>query len=103
MEHMEKAKLKYEMLESVNAEEHDPFRERHFDNSLKELKKLDKWLGKHKMAGTWTLSEKLAFLRNVEANIRTGASFRRTQLSWFALLVALFAALSGFLIGTLIQ
>jgi hypothetical protein len=100
---MEKTKIKYEMLENVNAEEHDPFRERHFDNSLKELQKLEKWLGKHKMAETWTLTEKLAFIRNVEANIRTGASFRRTQLSWFALLIALLAAMSGFLLGTLVK
>jgi hypothetical protein len=99
---MIKRKLKYEMLENVGAEEHDPFMERHFDNNLKQLKKLDEWLERHKMAGKWTLDEKLAFLRNVEANIRTGASFRRTQLSWVALIVALLAALSGFIIGTII-
>lgn len=100
---MKKGKLKYGMLESVNAEEHDPFRERHFDNSLKELQKLDKWLDKNKMAGDWTLSEKLSFLRTIEANIRTGASFRRTQLSWFALIIALFAAISGYLIGHFVK
>ncbi|MBU0613440.1 hypothetical protein KKB10_05530 [Patescibacteria group bacterium] len=100
---MEKRKLKYEMLENIDAEEHDPFMDRHFSNNLKQLKKLDEWLKKHKMAGTWTLDEKLSFLRNVEANIRTGASFRRTQLSWLALLIALLAALSGFFIGTLIK
>ena len=98
-----KEKTKFGMLENISAEEHDPFLERHFDNSLDKVKRLDKWLEKKNMKDSWTLTEKLAFLRNIEANIRTGSAFRRTQLSWFALIIAFLAAISGFLIGTLIN
>ncbi|MFA6525346.1 MAG: hypothetical protein WCT33_03720 [Patescibacteria group bacterium] len=102
---MEKNEIKNKiqgMLENISAEEYDPFLERHFNNSLEQLKQLDAWLDQKGIKKDWTLNEKLSFLRNVEANIRTGTSFRRTQLSWVALLIALLAALFGFVIGIVI-
>ena len=87
------------MLESLSRELNDPYQDQHFQDTLDDVRKLEKWLSKKKIKNNWSMNEKLAFLRNVETTIRTGAAVRRTQLAWFALVIGSVAAILGLLIG----
>lgn len=89
----------FSFIESLTSERRDPYRGQHFQQILDDLKMLESWMREHNIQNNWTLTEKLAFLRNVESTIRTGTAVRRTQLSWFTLAIGTLAALLGFLIG----
>src|SRR3989344_9122731 len=87
----------FSMLESITREDSDLFAYKHFDQVLKQLQSLEDWIAANNVKNNWTLSEKLAFLRNAEATIRTGAAIRRTQLAWIAVAAGTIATISGIL------
>lgn len=89
----------FSFIESLTREERDPFKDRHFQHVFNDIRKLEDWMRRKKIRNHWTLTEKLAYLRNVESTIRTGTAVRRTQLSWFAFAIGAIAAFVGFLIG----
>lgn len=97
---MKKESTKFSFVESMTREGRDPYRDSHFQQVLKDLSALEVWMRNNKIRNNWDLTEKLAFLRNVESTIRTGTAVRRTQLAWFTLAVGTIAAVLGFLIGT---
>ena len=86
-------------MEDIEGEEPKPYNERHYRMVLNEIEVLEKWMKKNHVRNNWSLSEKLAFLRNVEANIRTGAALRRTELAWIALVTGIIAIVVGFFFG----
>lgn len=90
---------RFSFIESLTREGRDPYRDQHFQQVLHDLTALEAWMRENKIENNWDLTEKLAFLRNVESTIRTGTAVRRTQLSWFTLACATIAALFGFFIG----
>ena len=88
----------FSFIESLTSEKRDPYQNQHFEQTLDDLTNLEAWMRKREIKNSWTLTEKLAFLRNVESTIRTGAAVRRTQLAWFAVAFATIATVLGFLI-----
>ena len=88
-----------DLMERVRIEEGQPRNERQFATVLGEIEALEAWVKKNKIKNSWTLAEKLAFLRNVESNIRTAAAVRRTELAWVAFLIGLVAMVVGFMFG----
>ncbi|OGY90614.1 MAG: hypothetical protein A3B30_02915 [Candidatus Komeilibacteria bacterium RIFCSPLOWO2_01_FULL_52_15] len=89
----------FDPIESMMRERRDPFQDVHFQHVIDDIAALESWMKNKKIQNNWTLIEKLAFLRNVEATIRTGTAVRRTQLAWFTLAIGTVAAGFGFLIG----
>ena len=100
---MEKNKndYRFSFIESLTSEGRDPYRDQHFRRVFEDIKQLEKWMKENNIENNWNLKEKLAFLRNVEATIRTGTAVRRTQLSWITLMLGSLAALIGFFVGTM--
>lgn len=94
-----KSESRFSFIESLTREGRDPHRDQHFQQVFTDLVQLETWMRQRRIRNNWSLTEKLAFLRNVESTIRTGAAVRRTQLSWFALTIGALAAVIGFLIG----
>lgn len=98
-----KGKKNYErsfsLIEELENGEEEPHLHRHFANAMQEVTELENWMRCKGIKNNWTLTEKLAFIRNVEAQIRTNAAVRRTELSWWAFGLALAAALLGFIVG----
>ncbi len=88
----------FSFIESLIKTGRDPYRDYHFQQVMDDIKRLEQWMKDHRLKNKWTLTEKLAFLRNVESTIRTGAAVRRTQLSWFTLVIATLAASLAFLL-----
>ena len=90
---------RFSFIESLTSEKRDPYQHQHFQTIIDDLKRLEDWMRKNNMENNWSLQEKLAFLRNVESTIRTGAAVRRTQLAWFAVSLGAIIAFLGFLIS----
>lgn len=82
---------------SVYEDGHIP--ENYYSHVLDEVSALEKWMKENEIENNWSLSEKLAFLRSVEAHMRTNAAMRRTELAWAAGLMALIGVLVGVLIS----
>ncbi len=91
--------FKFSFIESLTREQRDPFQDWHFERVFNDVRRLEQWMKNRHIEDTWTLTEKLAFLRNVESTIRTGSAVRRTQLAWFAMAIATIAALIGIVLG----
>jgi len=89
----------FSFIESLTSETRDPHQNQHFQQTFDDLDNLEHWMKTNDVQSGWTLTEKLAFLRNVESTIRTGAAVRRTQLAWFAVAIGGIAATLGFLIS----
>ena len=89
----------FSFIESLTSEKRDPYQHQHFQAIIDDLKRLEDWMRENHMENSWSLQEKLSFLRNVESTIRTGAAVRRTQLAWLAVALGTIIALVGFLIS----
>lgn len=97
----EKLGRRFSFMEDLGSETNEPHLHRHFRDALKELAELESWMKQHRIRNNWTLTEKLAFLRNVEARIRTNSAIRRTELAWWAFTAGIALGLVGFAIGIL--
>ncbi|MFA6511909.1 MAG: hypothetical protein WCV86_02165 [Patescibacteria group bacterium] len=91
---------RFSLVEDLENEKNEPHLHRHFRSTLQEMHELENWMKEKGLKNNWTLTEKLAFLRNVEARIRTNAAVRRTELAWWAFGIAIVATIMGFIVGS---
>jgi hypothetical protein len=96
---MKKSIPRFSFIESLTKENRDPHQSQHFQQIFDDIRQLEQWMKEKKVKNHWDLTEKLAFLRNVESAIRTGTAVRRTQLAWLTLTIGTIAALTGVLLS----